>query len=73
MFDLCVVGGGMSGMTAAITAARLGSKVLLIEKNNKLGKKIYATGNGKCNLGKQVSLESQGVFRIRRNPAVANE
>ena len=51
MFDLCVVGGGMSGMTAAITAARLGSKVLLIEKNNKLGKKIYATGNGKCNLG----------------------
>lgn len=51
MFDLCVVGGGMSGMAAAITAARCGSKVIIIEKNNKLGKKIYATGNGKCNIG----------------------
>lgn len=51
MFDLCVIGGGMSGMTAAITAARCGSKVIVIEKNNKLGKKIYATGNGKCNVG----------------------
>ena len=50
MQDLCIVGGGMSGMTAAITAAQMGSRVILIEKNNKLGKKIYATGNGKCNL-----------------------
>ncbi len=50
MQDLCVIGGGMSGMTAAITAARKGARVIIIEKNNKLGKKIYATGNGKCNL-----------------------
>ncbi|MBE5944227.1 MAG: aminoacetone oxidase family FAD-binding enzyme [Lachnospiraceae bacterium] len=50
MYDLCVVGGGMSGMTAAITAARNGKKVILIEKNKKLGKKIYATGNGRCNI-----------------------
>ncbi len=50
MYDLCVVGGGMSGMTAAITAARAGKKVILFEKNKKLGKKIYATGNGRCNL-----------------------
>ncbi|MBQ8413175.1 MAG: aminoacetone oxidase family FAD-binding enzyme [Lachnospiraceae bacterium] len=50
MYDVCVVGGGIAGMTAAITAARQGKKVILIEKNNKLGKKIYATGNGRCNL-----------------------
>lgn len=50
MYDLCIVGGGAAGISCAITAGRLGLKVLLLEKNNKLGKKLYATGNGKCNL-----------------------
>lgn len=50
MYDLCVIGGGMSGMAAAITAAKAGRKVILFEKNKKLGKKLYATGNGRCNL-----------------------
>ncbi len=50
MYDVIVIGGGASGMTAAICAARKGKKVLLLEKNNKLGKKIAASGNGKCNL-----------------------
>ncbi len=53
MYDLCVIGGGAAGMSCAITAARLGLKVVLVEKNNKLGKKLYATGNGKCNLTNQ--------------------
>ena len=44
-----VLGGGASGMVAAITAARRGKKVTIIEHMPKLGKKIYATGNGKCN------------------------
>lgn len=47
--QILVIGGGASGMMAAITAARAGGKVLLIEKMNRLGKKILATGNGKCN------------------------
>ncbi len=50
MYDLCIVGGGAAGLSCAISAGRRGKKVLLIEKNNKLGKKLYATGNGKCNL-----------------------
>lgn len=50
MYEVIVVGGGASGMTAAICAARNGKKVILIEKNNKLGRKIAASGNGKCNL-----------------------
>ncbi len=49
VFDAVVVGGGASGMTAAIFAARAGSRVLVLEQKEKLCKKIYATGNGKCN------------------------
>lgn len=48
---ICVIGGGASGMMAAITAARDGAKVTLLESGERVGKKILATGNGKCNLG----------------------
>ncbi len=49
-FDVAVVGAGPAGMMAAGTAASLGLKVILIEKNFELGKKLLLTGNGKCNL-----------------------
>ena len=45
-----VVGGGAAGMMAAIIAARNNNKVTLLEKNEKLGKKVYITGKGRCNL-----------------------
>ena len=48
--SVCVAGGGASGMMAAIAAARAGAKVTLLEKNDRMGKKILMTGNGKCNL-----------------------
>lgn len=48
-WDLVVVGAGASGMMAAITAARENKKVCIIEKLDKAGKKLLATGNGKCN------------------------
>ena len=48
--DLIVVGGGPAGMFAAITAARNGAKVLLLEKNDRLGKKLLITGKGRCNV-----------------------
>ena len=47
---IIIVGGGASGMMAAITAARLGAEVTIIEQKERLGKKILSTGNGKCNL-----------------------
>ena len=50
MSKVIIVGGGAAGMMAAITAARNGNSVLLLEKNEKLGKKIYITGKGRCNL-----------------------
>lgn len=48
-YDVIIIGAGASGLTAAIAAARQGSSVLVIEQKEKAGKKILATGNGKCN------------------------
>lgn len=50
MKDVCVIGGGPAGMMAAYTAAVSGHRVRLLEKNEKLGKKLYITGKGRCNL-----------------------
>ncbi len=47
---IIVVGGGAAGMFAAIFAARKGNKVIILEKNDKLGKKLFITGKGRCNL-----------------------
>lgn len=49
-YDGIVIGGGPAGMFAAITAARRGQKVLLLEKNGRLGKKLLITGKGRCNV-----------------------
>lgn len=49
-FDVAVIGGGPSGMMAAGRAAQLGSNIVLIEKNDTLGKKLLITGKGRCNL-----------------------
>ncbi|HBF35173.1 TPA: aminoacetone oxidase family FAD-binding enzyme [Candidatus Sumerlaeota bacterium] len=48
--DLLVIGGGAAGMVAAITAARLGVQVRVVERMSRVGKKLLATGNGRCNL-----------------------
>ena len=49
-YDVIVVGGGPAGMFAAITAARRGKRVLLLERNDRLGKKLLITGKGRCNV-----------------------
>ena len=45
-----IVGGGASGLMAAISAAREGAQVTIVEQREHLGKKILSTGNGRCNL-----------------------
>src|SRR3989344_6597514 len=50
IWDIAVIGGGPAGMMAAGRAAELGSRVILIEKNDLLGKKLLLTGGGRCNL-----------------------
>jgi len=62
---ITVIGGGPSGMAAAISAARQGAKaVRLIEKNSILGRKLLATGNGRCNLTNTNCPESEATLRF---------
>ena len=55
--DLVVIGGGAAGMMAALQAAWAGAQVVLLEKNEKLGKKIYITGKGRCNVTNACDME----------------
>jgi len=50
MADVIIIGGGASGMTAAIQAAQLGVSVCILEKKDRVGRKLLTTGNGRCNL-----------------------
>lgn len=49
MAKVIIIGGGASGMVAAITASKNNNEVIILERNNKCGKKILITGNGRCN------------------------
>ena len=53
MREVIIVGAGASGLVTAIISARRGKNVLVLEKNNRVGKKLLATGNGKCNITNQ--------------------
>ena len=57
MSKVIVIGGGPAGMFAAIAAAENGHQVLLLEKNEKLGKKLFITGKGRCNITNSSDME----------------
>ena len=65
-YDLIVVGGGPAGLFAAITAAKRGAKVLLLERNDRLGKKLLITGKGRCNVTNDCD-EQEVLKNIPRN------
>ena len=67
MAKVIVVGGGPAGMLAAAAAAQRGEEVLLLEKNEKLGKKLFITGKGRCNLTNGADIE-EFFSNIPRNP-----
>ena len=56
-YDGIVIGGGPAGMFAALTAAKLGKRVLLLERNDRLGKKLLITGKGRCNVTNDCSAQ----------------
>lgn len=58
MSKVLIVGGGPAGMMAAVTAARQGDEVSLFEKNEKLGKKLFITGKGRCNITNAADIEA---------------
>jgi hypothetical protein len=69
IYDVCVIGGGASGLCAAISACREGASVLVLERMDKTGKKILATGNGRCNLTNSAIVGGQiapDVYRSSR-------
>lgn len=64
---VCVIGGGASGMMSALMIARKGHQVILLEKNDKLGKKLYITGKGRCNVTNAVT-GNEFLSNVVRNP-----
>lgn len=71
MFDVVVVGAGPAGMMAAITAAEHGAKVLLLEKTERVGKKLMITGKGRCNLT-NIASSADIIKNIPGNGAFLN-
>lgn len=67
MSKVIVIGGGAAGMMAAVSAARAGQKVTLLEKNDKLGKKLFITGKGRCNLTNAAEVEDL-FLAVTSNP-----
>ena len=67
MAEIIVIGGGAGGMMAAIYAAMNGAQVTLLERNEKLGKKIYITGKGRCNVTNDCD-QDEFLKQVPRNP-----
>ena len=65
MKKVAVIGGGAAGMMAAITAGRCGAHVTVYERNERVGKKILVTGNGKCNFSNR-SLGKEDYYGNRQ-------
>lgn len=67
MRKVIIIGGGAAGMMAAVECARNGAAVVLYEKNEKLGKKLFITGKGRCNLTNACDMEELQKS-VMRNP-----
>ena len=73
MSKVIIIGGGAAGMFAALGAADAGHQVTILEQNEKLGKKIYITGKGRCNLTNacETSETYQGMQNFCIAPSMA--
>ena len=75
MNDITIIGAGPAGMMAAITAARRGARIVLLEQNTDIGKKLLSTGNGKCNYTnkKWTAVVLMAIRLIKNGLSVFNE
>lgn len=73
MVDVIIIGGGAAGLACGIEAVKLGKTCLILEQKEKLGKKLYATGNGKCNFANR-NVELQWFHSVEENaePLIAD-
>ena len=62
-----IIGGGAAGIMAAVSAADAGASVTIIEKNEKLGKKLYITGKGRCNITNNSDIQNL-LLHVVSNP-----
>ena len=67
MSKIIIVGGGASGMLASILLSRKGNNVTLLEQNEKLGKKLFITGKGRCNFT-NVCARTEFLENVVTNP-----
>ena len=71
MSKVIIIGGGAAGMFAALGAVDAGHQVTILEQNEKLGKKIYITGKGRCNLTNACEKTYQGMQNFCIAPSMA--
>ncbi|MBQ6233303.1 MAG: NAD(P)/FAD-dependent oxidoreductase, partial [Clostridia bacterium] len=65
--EVAVIGGGAAGMAAGYFSAKAGAKTVILEKNEKLGRKMYITGKGRCNLTNDATVQ-EFLNEVPRNP-----
>ena len=63
MSKVLIIGGGAAGMMAAVAAGENGHEVWLYEKNDRLGRKLFITGKGRCNITNAGDMENPVCFR----------
>ncbi len=67
MYDVCVIGGGATGLMAAGAAAKRGLKTVILERNEKVGRKVMITGKGRCNVTNNCTLLNDLILNIPVN------
>lgn len=72
-FDICIIGAGASGMAAALEAAEANpaARILVVEKNDQPGRKIRATGNGRCNISNEKARDSRQAVQLLEKWGIA--
>lgn len=72
-FDICIIGAGASGMAAALEAAEANpaARILVVEKNDQLGRKIRATGSGRCNISNEKARDSRQAVQLLEKWGIA--
>ena len=70
-YDVCIIGGGAAGLSAALSASHAGARVLILEAASRVGRKILASGNGRCNLANTRTAPYPGGGELARRVLAA--